>query len=371
MKSSLLFVALMLPTLAAGADPQPLVSISDPAGDDYGAGTLIYPHRSDFEVGDLDILQMKIRRDKDGFWFEATFKNPIHDPRNIPNTVGAESLAEFARKGFYQFNIDIYVDTDRVSGSGNTFTLPGRHVSIDRNYAWEKAVILTPRPELMRRQLLGAAAEQFPDRKNPEATVDQSIYFPTRIQVRGKSVAFFVPASFFSGSDGADWAITGLVTGAATTIRADFSLLPTTKVPLERIQLGVMQPAEGFPKNTFGYTGTLPSPVVDLLGGTVEQQVRELAAMTGLTGVAWGTHAPGSAPASGNVTAAIPVDSISKFFQSDTPADKPATSSPERTGQAVDKSIAERLETLQQLLDQKLIDEHEYREQTQRILNEL
>lgn len=371
MKSFLLFVAMMLHMLSAWADPQPLVTIIDPAGDDFGAGTLIYPQRSDFQMGDLDILQLQVRRDKEGFWFEAMFKNPIRDPANVPNAVGAESLSNFARKGFYQFNIDIYVDTDRVKGSGNTFTLPGRHVAIDPAYAWEKAVILTPRPELTRQQLLSAAAEQFPDQRNAEARVEQSIYFPTRIRVRAKSIAFFVPASFFAGNEGTDWAVTALVTGAMTTIPADLSLLSKTRAPFERIDLAVMQPAKGLPKDTFGYDGTLPSPVVDLLGGTVEQQVRELTAMTGLTGVAWGTHALGSAAASGNVTAATPVDSIIKFFQSDTPAGKPAPSSPERTGQAVDKSMAQRLETLQQLFDQKLIDEHEYREQKQRILNEL
>jgi len=380
-KSSLLFVVLMLHMLAAGADSQPLITITDPAGDDYGAGTLIYPQRSDFEVGDLDILQMQIRRDKEGVWFEATFKNPIRDPGNIPNAVGAESLAEFARKGFYQFNIDIYVDTDRVSGSGNTFTLPGRHVGIDQDYAWEKAVILTPRPELMRQQLLGAAAEQFPDDKNVEAKLDKSVYFPTRIQVRGKLIAFFVPASFFFGSDGTDWAITGFVTGAVATIRADFSLVPTTKVPLERIQLGVMQPAEGLPRDTFGYSGTPPGPVVDLLGGTAEQQVRELTAMNGLTGVAWGSHAanvaaPVTAAASSvpaaTASATVPVDTIGKFFLTGGAASaRPVTSSQGTVGKPADQSITQRLQTLQQLYDQKLIDEGEYREQKQRILKEL
>ena len=204
MKSTLLFIALMLPIMNAWAARQPLLTVIDPPGDDFGSGTLGYPQRADFQTGDLDLLQFQLGRDEEGFWFEATFKNPIRDPAGVPNSVGAESLDNFARKGFYQFNIDVYVDTDREKNSGNTFTLPGRHVQIDPAYAWEKAVILTPRPELMRQQLLEALAEQFPERGSAqnEASVDLSIYFPTRIRVRGKSVAFFVPASFFSGSDG-------------------------------------------------------------------------------------------------------------------------------------------------------------------------
>lgn len=382
MKSSLLFVALILYMSSARADLHPLVSINDPAGDDYGAGTLIYPKRADFQVGDLDLLQMQIRRDKEGFWFEAIFKNPIHDPGNIPNAVGGESLAEFARKGFYQFNIDIYVDTDRVKGSGNAFTLPGRQVRIDSDYAWEKAVILSPRPELMRQQLLGALSEQYPDRTTAELgeSVDHSIFFPSRIRVRGKSIAFFVPASFFAGSDGTDWAITALVTGALTTIPADFSLFPSSKKPLERLPLGVMQPAAGHPKDTFGYSGSTPSPVVDLLAPSTEQQVRQLAAKNDLTGVAWGAHATESAMpvASGKASvpdagaaAATPGVPVGILFNPGSQAAKPAESSPAEAEPIAGHSIAKRLQILQQLFDQKLIDENEYKQQKQRILKEL
>lgn len=366
--------------LTAWAGQQPLVTISDPPGDDYGAGTLIYPQRADFQAGDLDLLQLKISRDEEGYWFEAMFKNPIRDPAGVPTAVGSESLANFARKGFYQFNLDVYVDTDRVKGSGNTFTLPGRQVRIDPEYAWERVVILTPRPELMRRQLLDAMTEQYPDRTvaEIETSVDQAMFFPTRIRVHDKTIAFFVPSGFFAGSDGTDWAVIALVTGAITTIPADLSLFPSTRKPLDRLQLGVMQPAPGRPKDTFGYSGAIPSPVVDMLGVSAEQQVRQLAAKNDLTGVSWGAHAvndtrpmspaASSAPvtAAGS-TASTPVVPVGKLLQPESPvADKPAEASP-----AADPSIARRLQTLQQLFDQKLIDETEYKQQRQRILKEL
>lgn len=379
-KSSLLFIALMFPILTAWAARQPLVTIIDPPGDDFGSGTLVYPQRADFQTGDLDLLQLKISRDEEGFWFEAIFKNPIRDPGDVPNAVGAESLANFARKGFYQFNIDVYVDTDRVNGSGNTFTLPGRQVRIDPNYAWEKAVILTPRPELMRQQLLDAFTEQFPARTNAEteASVDQSIFFPTQIRVRGKSIAFLVPASFFSGSDGTDWAVTALVTGAITTIPADLSLFPSTKKPLDRLQLGVMQPAPGRPKDTFSYSGAaMPSPVVDVLCTSTEQQVRQLASNKDITGVSWGKHAvndkqPVAAAASAPVattgsTVATRIVPVGELLQ----PEKSAITKPAETRSLTEPSIARRLQTLQQLFDQKLINETEFKQQKQRILEEL
>jgi hypothetical protein len=43
-----------------------LWSPSRSAGDDFGAGKLIYPQRNDFQVGDLDLLQLQISRDSQG-----------------------------------------------------------------------------------------------------------------------------------------------------------------------------------------------------------------------------------------------------------------------------------------------------------------
>jgi hypothetical protein len=388
MKPALLFVALFFSMMNAWAGLQTLVTISDPSGDDNGDGKLVYPQRSDFKRGDLDLLQLKISRDDEGFWFEAMFRNPVRDPAGVIDAVSSESLANFARKGFYQFNLDVYVDTDRVKGSGNTFTLPGRHVRIDPEYAWEKAVILTPRPELMRQQLLSALAEQYPERTiaENEASVDRSMYFPTRIRVRGKSVSFFVPAGFFAGSNGSDWAVTALVTGALTTIPADLSLFPSAKTPLEKLQLGVMQPEAGHPVNTFGYTGAMPSPVVDMLSPSAEQQTRQLVAGDDLTGVSWGPHAVSDivAPAAaGNAlvaehksdapAAAKPVVPIGSLLQPNNAADKPdaAIAKPEQAQPPIEQNIAARLKALQQLLDQKLINESEYKQQKLRILKDL
>lgn len=377
----------MLPILSAWAGQQPLATISDPTGDDYGAGTLIYPQRPDFQTGDLDLLQMKISRDENGFWFEAMFKNPIRDPGDISASTGAESLANFSRKGFYQFNIDVYVDTDRVTGSGNTFALPGRQIMIDPAYAWEKTVVLTPRPELMRQQLLDALSEQFPGRPQieTEASVDQTIFFATRIRIRGKSIAFFVPASFIAGSNGTDWAVTALVTGAITNIPADLTFFPTTKTPLERLQLGAMQPAPGHPKDTFGYSGTAPSPVVDMLGSSAEQQMRQLAAKDNLAGLSWGPHAANDARASAvasdtpiavqkpaGLINTTPVESIGDLLQPKSHAAvKSIESMPVTEKPLADSPIARRLRSLQQLFEQKLIDESEYKQQRQRILKDL
>lgn len=378
MKASLLFVALLSYALNAWA-AQPLANFNDPSGDDNGSGTLIYPQRADYQSGDLDLQQLSISREDAGFWFSVKFKNAIHDPKEALYSSGGESLANFARKGFYQFNIDLYLDTDHVNGSGNTFTLPGRHIKIDPRFAWERAVILTPRPELMRHQLIDVLAEQFPDRAaaEVEASVDESVIFPTRIKVHGKTIDFFVPARFFTSGDGEHWAATAFVTGAITSVSADFSLVNSSAKPIDRLQLGVMQPMNGNSKESFGFSGRdAPSPVVDLLAASVEQQRKQLADKDALTGVEWvspkigGTLSVTPAPrVSANATTVVP---IWKFFQAESPSAVPLSiSASTESSTPTDRSITKRLQTLQQLFDQKLINEDDYKQQKQRILQEI
>jgi hypothetical protein len=138
-----------------------------------------------------------------------------------------------------------------------------------------------------------------------------------------------------------------------------------------------MQAAPGRPQDTFGYSGAIPSPVVDLLGASTEQQVRQLAANNGLTGVSWGKHAvndtqPMSAATSAAVTASSSTEAtrivpIGELLNPEISAiTRPVESSP-----VSEPSISKRLQTLQQLLDQKLIDESEYKQQKLRILKEL
>lgn len=410
--------AVLALTLAASvaAAREPVVAFSDPPDDDFGAGGLVYPQRRDYLKGDLDLRHFQIERDAEGFWFEAEFKNTIRDPYLAFSGVGPspESMASTARRGFYTFNIDIYVDIDRKPGSGNQFTLPGRKVRIDPAYAWERAVILTPRPEAIRRELLDVLSRQFPDRSKAEAaaSIDQSMFFPKRVRVRGKSISFFVPKEFLGGSDGSDWAITVLVTGAKPFTSLNLSLLPSAKTPLEELELGVMQPTLGRPEDTFGYDASVaPSPIVDILQPTVLHQTALLTGKRPLTGMSWGPRGANemaSAPKAVPVPAGVspskaeaedsffsnPLGSVKRLLRSE--PERPARagpaapvetfldpSAPAAAGAAAGgptapaasvapaASFTERLQTLQKLYDQKLIDETEYKAQRQRILNQL
>jgi hypothetical protein len=398
----LFFVAgLLIAATQTFAATRLIASFEDPSGDDTGAGNLAYPLSADYQEGDLDLRTVKVSSDDEGFWFDATFANSIRNPSSAYMGAAADSIADVARKGFYTFNIDVYVDVDRKRDSGNTFSLPGRSVRIDSAYAWEKAVILTPRPELMRAELLDALQRQYPQRSpsEAEASIDQAIYFSTKIKVRGRTISYFVPKNFFGSTEGLDWAITVLVTGAKPYISAGGGLMPSRKTPLEEIELGVLQPSPGRPRATFGFSGGgNVSPVVDALLVSPGHQHALLSNQAPLTGVSWGIHSVNdSAGFSAPSTALAPVangavpngttnflrrlmgESTQEKMASGTASPIKSYLDPELTGtgssatidRTIQASVSARLNTLKKLLNDGLIDEVEYKQQKQRILGDL
>ena len=282
--------ALLLLPLAVLAQPVPLLSIDDPAGDDTGDGSLVYPRDSGYEPGDLDLRSLRVFADGSNLRFEATFLNPIRDPATVRGSgLGSEDLSVFARRGFYAFNIDIYLDTDRVAGSGNTVTLPGRRATFDPAHGWEKAIVLTPRPELMARQLANAlqqVATAAPG--DVAASIAQSVFFATEVKVRGRTVTFMVPTRFIDAQALAGASLTALVTLSKPSVEAELSLLGNNpKTSLERLTLGAAQPEMGRPMLAMGYTGEQApaTAVVDMLGPAPGQQALQLARGGLLTGL--------------------------------------------------------------------------------------
>jgi glucodextranase-like protein len=208
-----------------------IFTLTDPRGDDHGDGNLIYPFDDDLDPGDLDLLSLTARDEGNGTWFEATFAKRVRVPGRVAVDNLGTQLDVVARYGFYNLNLDVYIDTDRVPGSGGVTMLPGRHAEIDAATAWEKAVILTPRPNEakteLQRMLLKILSEdskrQESDLKSEEIEalkkqipldIETRIIFPTQIRVRGQKISFFVPALFLGGPAKATWAYTVATSGA-------------------------------------------------------------------------------------------------------------------------------------------------------------
>lgn len=230
---------LFLPGPLRAAGPDAPFTLADPRGDDHGDGSLKYPIRSDLARGDLDLLSFTARPEKNGTRFVATFARPIAKPTRRAIDAGGTALDAVARHGFYTFNLDVYVDTDRVPGSGNVATLPGRKAEIDPASAWERAICLTPRPAearetlrrlLARREKKELAAERRKRLDSVEkgqveervkSLVAETVFFPTEVRVNGPNVEFFVPASFLGGAARPTWSYVVAVSFADLEQRLD------------------------------------------------------------------------------------------------------------------------------------------------------
>jgi len=267
----------------AGAKQPLIFQLDDPRGDDDGDGTLVYPGNPDFVRGDLDLISFAARRGDGGTWFEATFARPIRKPDARAVDALGTPLSRIAKLGFFTFNLDVYIDRDRVPDSGGVVALPGRKVRIDPDSAWDRAIVLTPEPHAARgelKRILTRALEEELDRDDPEldlATavemrhripmdVEERVFFPTLVRVRGQKVSFFVPDGFLGGPASAEWSYVVAVSGA--DLHESFDL--TAQVGLStgtEDSLMILPVTPGRPQDHFGGRERAPlqPPLVDLL----------------------------------------------------------------------------------------------------------
>jgi len=286
--------------LSAGAvttAPAILFTLEDQAGDDDGDGSLLYPLRNDLAPGDLDLRSLTAAADNDGTMFEATFARPIRRPDKRGIDAGGGSLDEIATLGFYTFNLDIYIDTDRREGSGRTALLPGRVAEASPDSAWERVVCLTPRPFLAQGQLariearaaeraLRATAARVDDADvdalgaKLRAEIAGRAFFPSRVTVAGATVRFFVPNSFLGGPAKETWGYIVAVSGAEIEERLDLRMtLGAGQVPAERLMILPIKP--GRLREAFGggrQDDPLQPPLVDVIvpsGATQEAVLKD------------------------------------------------------------------------------------------------
>jgi hypothetical protein len=306
---------LLLATLAGACHGgtrggSPLFSLEDPRGDDHGDGELRYPLRDDMGPGAMDLLSFRAWPESGGTRFEATFARPIPVPQRRTVDAAGTTLVDQARFGFYTFNLDVYVDQDRQEGSGRTDTLPGRNLSLAPGSAWERAIVLTPRPfearDVLRKLWRDAAVAEAQKQQGSvsesavralEAQVEQRmealVFFPTRVRVFGPTVSFFVPDSFLGGQAQPAWGYAVAVTGATLERRVELPTLLGGMTASPTQGMMVLGIGPGVSKERFGggrVGGSGQSPVVDLL---VPEGVRQETVL-GPDAPAWPAVVPAS-----------------------------------------------------------------------------
>lgn len=273
-----------------------IFEIHDPRGDDHGNGRLEYPIRSDYQKGDLDLVTFAARRVAGGTQFEATFSNPIRRAdRQAIDDLGT-TLTSVARHGFYTFNVDVYVDRDRAPGSGWLGLLPGRLAEVSEDFAWDRAVVLTPRPTEARSQLKemmmkaltqelrsGAyegdeMSEALAVKREIPAAVEERIHFSQRVRIHGSKVCFFVPDEVLGGPARADWAYLVVVSGA--DLIQSFDVAASYGLSESRgDRLAILPVSPGKWQDRFGggrEMEALQPPLVDILVPPGESQERLL-----------------------------------------------------------------------------------------------
>ncbi|MBE3577651.1 MAG: pullulanase [Limnochordales bacterium] len=111
------------------AAPSIIFTAVDPAGDDNGPGTYVYPTNPVFTPGAFDLLELQVIDAGENVEFRIKVNQTISNPWGGPN-------------GFSVQMFQIYVDTDHQEGSGFVDAIPGANVSFAEAEAWDRAIIV-------------------------------------------------------------------------------------------------------------------------------------------------------------------------------------------------------------------------------------
>jgi Domain of unknown function (DUF2223). len=105
------------------------ITLLDPRGDDKGPGYYTYPTDPIYVAGSFDLLKAEIEDKGKEIEFRIFFNAPV----------------TFNWGDFWDVQqLQIYLDFDKIAGSGRTETIPGTQVLIDEANAWEKVIFIDP-----------------------------------------------------------------------------------------------------------------------------------------------------------------------------------------------------------------------------------
>jgi carbohydrate-binding DOMON domain-containing protein len=178
------------------------IEFKDPKGDDKGPGYYTYPTDPIYVAGSFDLLSATIEDKGNEIDFRINFNAPV----------------TFNWGDFWDVQqLQIYLDFDKIEGSGRTETIPGTQVLIDAANAWEKVVFIDPHtvPKINGEIQLKAADMQ------------EDIVLPTKIRPIGKSIRATVSKADLGVAEDVDiskWGY-GILMLSATGFPGDWCVL--------------------------------------------------------------------------------------------------------------------------------------------------
>lgn len=131
------------------------VSLADPAGDDNGPGTYVYPTDQVYKPGSFDLRSFEVIPKGDTVEFRVGVGARIDDPWGSKDWGG---------NGFSLQMAFIHIDTDHTPDSGVTTGLPGTNVRFADAEAWDRVVIISPQGPTRVNSEVEAKASEVKDR---------------------------------------------------------------------------------------------------------------------------------------------------------------------------------------------------------------
>jgi carbohydrate-binding DOMON domain-containing protein len=176
LKAALLALGLASSMPALG---QSLV-ILDPAGDDKGPGTYVYPADPVHAPGSFDLTRFEMTPGDDHVDFAVTVAADISNPWRLA----------------YGFSLQFPIVFIAAAEVGHQEAIPGMNVSFDM-LGWDKAVLMSPQePSFVRREI-GSKAPGLAD----------ALVVPSRIRAEGRTITARVPRSALPDADPGEWAV--------------------------------------------------------------------------------------------------------------------------------------------------------------------
>jgi glucoamylase len=158
----------------------PVLTVTDPSGDDDGPGTYAYPTAADFSPGAFDLLGMQVSQTAGDVYLQVKI-------RSLASTFGSDFGAQM---------LDVYVRDPAAAGHSTSAAYPQRNYSVAGPDAWSERLEAQGFASSVWESASGASLG------NPQLIVDQASGTATLV----------MPRSAF-GTVGSGWAFTVALTG--------------------------------------------------------------------------------------------------------------------------------------------------------------
>jgi hypothetical protein len=202
MKSKLIYTTVLLGILGAtgcksggaaapggeGAAPADdgSVTLLDPAGDDNGPGTYVYPTDQVYKKGSFDLRSLEVVQVGNDIEFRVKVESRVEDPWDSKAWGG---------NGFSVQMAFIHIDTDHVAGSGAQVGLTGTNVRFAPEEAWDKVVLISPQGPTRVNSEVDQKAAEFKDK----------VIVPKITRASGKTLIAVVGLDQLGGKPAKGW----------------------------------------------------------------------------------------------------------------------------------------------------------------------